>query len=70
MMKKVQAIDPATNEIYKIFNSISEASKFFNIDHACISTAIRKGRPHKCRNYYWEYCDKNAIARNNLSECR
>lgn len=59
MMKKVQAIDPNTNEIYKIFNSISEASKFFNIDHACISTAIRKGKPHKCKNYYWEYCNKD-----------
>ena len=58
MMKKVQAIDPITNEIYKKFDSISEASKFFNIDHACISTAIRKGRPHKCKNYYWEYCNK------------
>lgn len=67
MMKKVQAIDPSTNEIYKIFNSISEASKFFNIDHACISTAIRKGRPHKCKNYYWEYYNKDDQARNTVS---
>lgn len=67
MTKSVQAIDPSTNEIYKTFNSISEASKFFNIDHACISTAIRKGKPHKCKNYYWEYCDKNATAKNIVS---
>lgn len=66
-MKPVQAIDPNTNEIYKKFNSISEASKFFNIDHACISTAIRKGRPHKCKNYYWEYCNKNDIAKTTVS---
>lgn len=66
-MKSVQAIDPSTNEIYKVFNSISEASKFFNIDHACISTAIRKGRPHKCKDYYWEYSDKNAIAKKTVS---
>lgn len=67
IMKQVQAIDPMTNEIYKTFDSISDASQFFNIDHACISTAIRKGRPHKCRNYYWEYCDKNATARKTVS---
>lgn len=67
IMKQVQAIDPITDEIYKTFNSISEASKFFNIDHACISTAIRKGRPHKCKNYYWEYCDKNNIPRTTTS---
>lgn len=66
-MKQVQAIDPTTNEVYKIFNSISEASRFFNINHACISTAIRKGRPHKCKNYYWEYCNKNDIARKTVS---
>ena len=66
-MKKVQAIDPLTNEVYKIFNSISEASKFFNIDHACISTAIRKGKPHTCKNYYWEYCDKNEAAKTTVS---
>lgn len=63
MMKQVQAIDPVTNKVYKIFNSISEASKFFNINHACISAAIRKGRPHKCKNYYWEYCNKNDSAK-------
>lgn len=67
LMKQVQAIDPKTNEIYQIFNSISEASKFFNIDHACISAAIRKGRPHTCRNYYWEYCNKDDIARKTVS---
>lgn len=67
MMKPVQAINPTTNEIYKTFNSISEASKFFNIDHACISAAIRKGRPHKCKNYYWEYCDKNTAAKTTVS---
>lgn len=67
MMKQVQAIDPVTNEIYKTFNSIAEASNFFNINHACISAAIRKGRPHKCRNYYWEYCDKDATARKTVS---
>lgn len=66
-MKKVQAIDPNTNEIYKIFDSISEASKFFNIDHACISAAIRKGRPHKCRNYYWEYYNKTDTPKNKTS---
>lgn len=66
-MKQVQAIDPTTNQIYKKFNSISEASKFFNIDHACISTAIRKGKPHKCKNYYWEYCDKSAIQKTTVS---
>lgn len=66
-MKQVQAIDTSTNEIYKKFNSISEASKFFNIDHACISTAIRKGRPHKCKNYYWEYCNENDSARTTVS---
>lgn len=66
-MKQVQAIDPTTNEIYKKFNSISEASKFFNIDHACISAAIRKGRPHKCKNYYWEYCDKNNSIKTTVS---
>lgn len=66
-MKPVQAIDPTTNEIYKIFNSISEASNFFNINHACISAAIRKGKPHKCRNYYWEYCNKNDTARTTVS---
>lgn len=67
LMKQVQAIDPITNQIYKIFNSISEASKFFNINHACISTAIRKGRPHKCKNYYWEYCNKNDAAKTTVS---
>ena len=66
-MKQVQAIDPTTNEIYKIFNSIAEASNFFNINHACISAAIRKGRPHKCKNYYWEYCNKTDIPRNTVS---
>lgn len=67
LMKPVQAIDPTTNKTYKTFNSISEASKFFDIDHSCISTAIRKGKPHKCKNYYWEYCDKNTTARTAVS---
>ena len=67
LMKQVQAIDPVTGEIYKIFNSIAEASKFFNINHSCISTAIRKRKPHKCKNYYWEYCNKNEIARTAVS---
>ena len=67
MMKQVQAIDPTTDKIYKIFNSIAEASKFFNIDHACISTAIRKGRPHKCKNYYWEYCNKTSKPKTTVS---
>ena len=67
MMKQIQAIDPTTDKIYKVFNSIAEASKFFNIDHACISTAIRKGRPHKCRNYYWEYCDKSTTPKTTIS---
>lgn len=67
IMKQVQAIDPTTNEIYKTFNSITEASKFFNIDHSCISAAIRKGKPHKCKNYYWEYCNPNDAARNTVS---
>lgn len=67
IMKPVQAIDPITNNIYKKFDSISEASKFFNINHACISAAIRKGRPHKCKNYYWEYCNKNDVARKTVS---
>ena len=66
-MKQVQAIDPNTNQIYKKFNSISEASQFFNINHACISTAIRKGRPHKCKNYYWQYCNKSNTPRNIVS---
>ena len=67
MMKSIRAIDPTTNEIYKTFNSISEASQFFNINHSCISAAIRKGRPHKCKNYYWEYCDENATAKTAVS---
>lgn len=67
LMKQVQAINPITNEIYKVFNSIAEASHFFNIDHSCISTAIRKGRPHKCKNYYWEYCNKNDSAKTIVS---
>lgn len=67
IMKQVQAIDPITNEVYKKFDSISEASRFFNIDHACISTAIRKGKPHKCKNYYWEYCNKNDVPKTTTS---
>lgn len=66
-MKQVQAIDPKTNDIYKKFDSISEAGKFFSIDHACISAAIRKGRPHKCKNYYWEYCNKDEKAKTTTS---
>lgn len=67
MMKQVQAIDPTTDEIYKKFDSVAEAGRFFNINHSCISAAIRKGRPHKCKNYYWEYCNKDDAARTSIS---
>lgn len=40
------------NEIIE-FHSISSASRYFNVSHAAISKAIRRG--NKCKGYNWKY---------------
>lgn len=35
------------------FHSISSASRYFNVSHAAISKAIRRG--NKCKGYNWKY---------------
>lgn len=50
-------------ELVATFNSFTEAEKAFNVNHANICRAIRKGT--KCGGYNWAYAEGGEISVNN-----
>ena len=55
---QIYQIDPKTNEILKIWNSVKEASEILNIDSTGISHCL-SGRYKTSHGYKWDYVDKN-----------
>ena len=54
--KKVKMIDINTNEIVKIFDSISEASRQMSISSGNIGSVLKGYRKHT-KGFYWEYIE-------------
>lgn len=53
--KKTAMIDKDTNEIIKIFDSATEAAKFFNKDNSSFINQVCKGKKKTAYGYKWEY---------------
>lgn len=57
---KINQIDPTTNEIIKIWDSVKEAAKTLKIDASGISHCL-SGRYKTSAGYKWSYTDENFI---------
>lgn len=52
--KSVVAIDKATGDIVKSFESIKLAGEFYNVHSSCITNVLKGKRKSTC-GYYWKY---------------
>lgn len=67
--RKVRQFDYMSNDTIKIFNSISEASRFIEVGPTSIRRAIDTNRP--CKGFYFEFIDNNNNNNNiNIRLCK
>ena len=59
--KKVVQIDKETKKIIKVWESISQAARFFNVSPTCISRCAKKEHKSSC-GFIWEYLEKEEVA--------
>lgn len=53
--RPVDAIDPATGNVYKSFETMTDAVKFFNLSNTAHISECCRGKRKKCKGYIWKY---------------
>jgi len=54
LKRKIKQIDKNTGEVIKIWNSITEAAKFFNVERWALRSVLKKRSNFSC-GFKWEY---------------